>query len=160
MPVLHAAYIFAVYITIKSSRDVIENGSAAFGSIDFGCFRNRPDADHECLPGSDRLKSAFAIKCIAFCITAAAGIITGNINGGSSTFTVFVVSAVVRFTVDIDGFASTAGVHCVLCRTFILASETFTGCIISVAGFCTLYADGTFGTERILVIIAVVCGTF
>lgn len=31
MPVLHAAYIFAVYITIKSSRDVIENGSAAFG---------------------------------------------------------------------------------------------------------------------------------
>ena len=31
MPVLYAAYIFAVYITIKSSRDVIENGSAAFG---------------------------------------------------------------------------------------------------------------------------------
>ena len=30
MPVLYAAYIFAVYITIKSSRDVIENGSAAF----------------------------------------------------------------------------------------------------------------------------------
>ena len=31
MPVLYAAYIFAVYITIKSSRDVIENDSAAFG---------------------------------------------------------------------------------------------------------------------------------
>ena len=129
MPVLYAAYIFAVYITIKSSRDVIENGSAAFGI----------KALISGVSETDRMRI---------------------MNGGSSTFTVFVVSAVVRFTVDIDGFASTAGVHCVLCRTFILASETFTGCIISVAGFCTLYADGTFGTERIFVVTAVMGRTF
>ena len=88
------------------------------------------------------------------------GIITGNINGGSSTFTVFVVGAVVCFTVDIDGFASAAGVYCVLCRTFILTSKTFAGCIISVAGFCAIHADGTFGTERIFVVTAVMGRAF
>lgn len=104
--------------------------------------------------------STFTFKCIAFCIAAAVCIITGYINGGGGTFTMFVVGTVVCFAVDVDGFASASGIHGVFCRTFILTSKTFTGSIVCVTGFCTFYIDGAFGTERILVVAAVMGGTF
>lgn len=104
--------------------------------------------------------SAFTAESITFCITAAMCIITGYIDGSCGTFAVLIVGTVVCFAVDVNGFTSTTGISSICCRIFFLIAETFTGGIICITCICAFHINGTFGTERIFVIIAVVCGTF
>ena len=104
--------------------------------------------------------SAFTAESITFCITAAMCIITGYIDGSCGTFAVLIVGTVVCFAVDVNGFTSTTGISSICCRIFFLIAETFTGGIICITCICAFHINGTFGTERIFVIVAVVCGTF
>ena len=104
--------------------------------------------------------SAFAFECIAFCITATMGIISGYVDRSSSAFAVLIVGAVVCFAVDVDRFTSASGIYCVHCSPVFLVTEAFAGCIICIAGFGSIYIDGTFGAEGVFVVTAVVGGTF
>ena len=104
--------------------------------------------------------SAFTLESIAFCVAAAVSVVTGYIDGCRSTFAMFVIGTVVGFAVDVDSFTATAGVYSVCGGRFILAAETLTGSIICIACLGTFYIDGAFGTERILVVTAVMGGTF
>ena len=104
--------------------------------------------------------SAFTAEGIAFCITAAMCIITGYIDGSCGTFAVLIVGTVVCFAVNVNGFTSAAGICSICCGTFFLIAEAFTGGIICITCICALYINGSFGTERIFVIVAVVRGTF
>ena len=104
--------------------------------------------------------SAFTAEGITFCITAAMCIITGYIDGSCGTFAVLIVGTVVCFAVDVNGFTPTAGISSIFYRTFFLSTKAFTGGIICITCICSFNIDGSPGTERILVIVAVVCGTF
>lgn len=104
--------------------------------------------------------SALAAESIALGITAAVGIVAGYIDGSSGTFAVLIVGTVVCLAVDVDGFTSTAGIRGVFYRTFLLVTETLTGGVICITCICAFHIDGTFGTERIFVVVTVVCGTF
>ena len=104
--------------------------------------------------------SAFAAESITFCITAAMRIGTGYIDGSCGAFAVLIVGAVVCFAVDVDRFTSASGIYCVHCSPVFLVTEAFAGCIICIAGFGSIYIDGTFGAEGVFVVTAVVGGTF
>ena len=51
--------------------------------------------------------SAFAVKSITFCITAAMSIGTGYIDGSCGAFAVLIVGTVVCFAVDVNGLTPT-----------------------------------------------------
>ena len=104
--------------------------------------------------------SAFAAESITFCITAAMCIVTGYIDGSCGAFAVLIVGAVVCFAVDVNGLTPTAGICGIFYSTLFLVTEAFTGGIICITCICAFHINGTFGTERIFVIVAVVCGTF
>ena len=104
--------------------------------------------------------SAFTFKCGTFCIAAAVRVVTIYINGGGGTFAVLVVGAVVGFAVDVDGFTAAAGVYGICGRSFVLTAKTLTGSIVCIACLGAFYIDGTFGTEGIPVVAAVMGGTF
>lgn len=104
--------------------------------------------------------SAFAVKSITFCITAAMSIVTGYIDGSCGAFAVLIVGTVVCFAVDVNGLTPIAGICGIFYRTFFLSTEAFTGGIICITCICSFNIDGSPGTERIFVIVAVVCGTF
>ena len=104
--------------------------------------------------------SAFAAESITFCITAAMSIVTGYVDGSCGAFAVLIVGTVVCFAVDVNGLTPTAGICGIFYRTFFLSTEAFTGGILCITCICAFDIDGSPGTERIFVIVAVVCGTF
>lgn len=87
--------------------------------------------------------SAFAVKSITFCITAAMSIVTGYIDGSCGAFAVLIVGTVVCFAVDVNGLTPIAGICGIFYRTFFLSTEVFTGGIICITCICSFNIDGS-----------------
>ena len=92
--------------------------------------------------------SAFAVKSITFCITAAMSIGTGYIDGSCGAFAVLIVGTVVCFAVDVNGLTPIAGICGIFYRTFFLSTEAFTGGIICVLGQFILNYAKSLGLDK------------
>ena len=108
---------------------------------------------------SESLDSAFTLEGAALCFITFSGIISIYTNGSGSTFTLVIVGAAAGFTVNLDGFASTA-VFGTVHSSLTSFTEASAGCFIGTSGTVAHHINLPSGAEHIFVVSTSCCGTF
>ena len=102
---------------------------------------------------------ALALEGVALRLRTCLGTASSYVDSCCTTFAVFIVGTVVGFTVNLDGFTSTAvfgAVHSSLASF----TEASAGCFIGTSGTVAHHINLPSGAEHIFVVSTGCCGTF
>lgn len=152
-PAQYRKKIFRYRIFLKTDRNHSKKGrcrtAALFWRLEDISLLYRKDL---IFPERKTEESAFTCKSAALCILAAAGVVSGNVNGGCGAPAVFVIGTFFCFAVNVDFFTAALASGGICDGIIPLLPEALAACFVCAAGRGTGNFDGSFGTELIFVV--------